>query len=99
MQKVVDGNATYYNVFGEHNKPSGSYTGNDSSGERIVSVGGAGNVLLVRRGVTCYFISANGYHPENGSSSTATFVDGVLTIKSNDNILNNSGVTYYYYVL
>ena len=99
LQKVVDGNATYYNVFGEHNKPSGSYTGNDSSGERIVSVGGAGDVLLIRRSATCYFISANGYHPADGSTSTATFVDGVLTIKSNDDILNNSGVTYYYYVL
>lgn len=99
LQKMVEGEPNVYNVYGEHNKPSGSYAGISSSGERIVSVGGAGDVLLVRRGRACYFISADGYYSANTNYTTATFVDGVLTIKSNDNILDNDGVTYYYTVL
>lgn len=39
LQKMVDGTATYYNIFGEHNKPYGSYTGNGSSTERVIDLG------------------------------------------------------------
>ena len=39
LQKIVDGTPIYYNVFGEHNKPSGEYTGNGSSTERVINLG------------------------------------------------------------
>lgn len=39
LQKMVDSHAEYYNIFGEHNKPSGSYTGNGSTAERVIDLG------------------------------------------------------------
>lgn len=44
-----NGVGTEYNIFGEHNKPTGSYTGNYTSGQAIreVITGGLGNGLLL----------------------------------------------------
>ena len=90
-----------YNLFGEHNKPSGSYTGNGSSTDRTIQVGGSGDVLMIRKGFTCYFVTPDGiyYTGEEKSSTGTKFVDGVLTIFKNDDILNVSGQSYYYQVL
>ena len=98
----VSSKDTYYIIYGQHNKPSGSYTGNGSSAERKISVGGAGDVLLVRLGRMCYFVTPEGVTYSTGgaadTSYTITFIDGVLTIPGESN-LNNSGQSYYYQVL
>ena len=102
LQKVVNGTSTLYNVYGQHNKPSGSYTGNGSTSARTVQVGGAGDVLLVREGKMCYFVTPEGVTYSTGGAAnttyTITFIDGVLTIPGESN-LNNSGKAYYYQVL
>ena len=101
LQKVVNGTSILYNVYGQHNKPSGSYTGNGSTSARTVQVGGAGDVLMIRRNRVCHFVSADGVNYTGGSSGTTgtTFADGVLTIGSSDDELNVSGEAYYYTVL
>lgn len=107
LQKMVDGTATYYSIFGEHNKPDGSYTGNGSSTSRTIDTGGSGNVLLICGGGTGYMalvtpagcIFKKGTTLSGASTGVATFEDGVLTIKSTDACLNTSSKTYTYYVL
>ena len=102
LQKVVNGTSSLYNVYGQHNKPSGSYTGNGSTSARTVQVGGSGDVLLVRQGKMCYFVTPEGVTYSTGGAAnttyTITFIDGVLTIPGESN-LNNSGQAYYYQVL
>ena len=103
LQKVVNGTSTLYNVYGQHNKPSGSYTGDGRSAERKINIGGAGDVLLVRSGMVCYFVTPDGiYTHDSDSSSTyggTTFIDGVLTLGQIEKNLNINGRSYYYTVL
>ena len=102
LQKVVNGTSSLYNVYGQHNKPSGSYTGNGSTSARTVQVGGSGDVLLVRQGKLCYFVTPEGVTYSTGGAAnttyTITFIDGVLTIPG-ESSLNTSGKAYYYQVL
>ena len=102
LQKVVNGTSSLYNVYGQHNKPSGSYTGNGSTSARTVQVGGSGDVLLVREGKMCYFVTPEGVTYSTGGAAnttyTITFIDGVLTIPG-ESSLNTSGKAYYYQVL
>jgi hypothetical protein len=66
-----------------------------------VQVGGLGDVLMVRKGLTCYFVTPNGvyYTGADKSSTGTTFTGGVLTIGGSDNELNANGQAYYYQVL
>ena len=106
--KFVDFKDGYYTScknYGEHNKPNGSYTGNGSATSRTIATGGISRLLLIRYADTMVLVSPAGAVCKNGTSITAlsrdvvSFDDGVLTM-STDNILvnQNSGV-YYYYVL
>ena len=102
LQRKMPGvSVKYYDLYGEHNKPSGSYTGNGSATDRVIQVGGSGDVLMVRKGFVCYFVTPNGIYYTGGekSSTGTTFADGVLTIGSSDDELNVSGEAYYYTVL
>jgi len=46
VSTTVSGKLTTYNLFGEHNKPTGTYTGNSAA--RTIDVGGAGNFLVIK---------------------------------------------------
>lgn len=108
----VDGTLKWNNgnIFGEHNKPSGSYTGNGSSTTRevniysnvsirnmILAIKGGGHLTLVSNaGVLC--VSSTGTSMSVGVDK-AMFNNGILTLKTNYDCLNKSGETYYYQVL
>lgn len=98
----VNNTQTKYYLFGEHNKPSGSYTGNGSA--RTIDVGGIGKVLRIV-GNGCYaLVTHNGAFVSNGSTVTAekelTCNDdtGKLEIPASSK-LNTSGKLYYYQLL
>jgi hypothetical protein len=99
----LNGNSTYYDLFGTHNKPSGTYTGNGSD-TRSITVGGVGNVLLVyQTSIQAWgLVTSKGICTVAGDDNivgfddTITFKDGVLKTRGD---LNLSGKTYYYQVL
>lgn len=100
-----------YNIFGEHNKTRGSYTGNGSATARQIDTGGLGNCALL--------FNANGSKPSfailtphggfyketNGTSlvgfveGTANFTEGIINLATAIAIFNESGSRYYYQVL
>lgn len=108
LKARFNGENRYYNIFGEHNKPTGSYIGNGSSESRTVEIGGVGAVLLVV-GSNGYlsFVTASGAFGITGTSTSMTVLkksecalsNGVLIIASTSNFLNASGETYYYRLL
>lgn len=99
-----------YRIFGEHNKPSGSYTGNGSSATRTIDIGGVGNILYITSPYGFGFVTADGgffiqasydtsSYVVSYSSSYIKFVDGVLTIKTSNSYVNSSSYAYTYRVL
>lgn len=95
-------------IFGEHNKPTGSYTGNGSATTRTIDVGGVGGWLGVCSGSYIIgIITQNGAMFFNTTNSTvkcfpvaqAKYMSGVLTISSTDDFLNKNGSAYHYQVL
>ncbi len=97
---------TYHDLFGEYNKPAGTYTGNGDATSRTINTGGIGNWLALRTftdviGLVCptgAIMFSNGT-AKFLSSTSIKFQSGVLTIASADNSVNKSSTTYGYYVL
>ena len=95
---------TTYTLHGTHNKPSGSYTGNGSSESRTISTGGIGNVCFIwGYGYSGYVTPAGMFSISTTSSGyyyspDITFKDGAITMASESNYVNKSGVTYNYQV-
>ena len=107
----VDGTLKWNNgnIFGEHNKPSGSYTGNGSATERKIATGGLGSVIAIFAGNGSYWGIASrhgGVFFPNVTNGTIKvfdgciyFYEGSLAMVSNSTVFNASGVTYNYQVL
>lgn len=101
---VSSGVGKFYNIFGEHNKPSGSYTGNGSATSRTINIAsiGAGILIISDNGMAIVTsagaIMGYGTTISGLGSGTVTFKDGVLTLKTADNKLNANGVYYDYQV-
>ena len=98
----------YYNANGwtgwktmdtAENRPNGSYTGNGDATTRTVDTGGTGNVCLIYSGSGNMLVSYHGAYFNETWKSTINFRGGVLTIVSNDTLVNANGTTYYYQVL
>ena len=106
---TVDGTSQKdYNIFGEHNKPSGSYTGNGDATRRTINVGGIGNILAITYDGHFVFVHSKGAFGtytdgrttmESFNADTVSFNNGVLTIKSASGFLNGGACQYVYYVL
>lgn len=110
ISNSVNGVGKGYRIFGEHNKPTGEYTGNGSATTRtitistdavirnmILAIKGGGHLTLVSNaGVLC--VSSTGTSM-SVDVDKATFNNGILTLKTNYDCLNKSGETYYYQVL
>lgn len=102
------GSESNYKLYGEHNKPTGSYTGNGTSTSRTIDVGGIGQPLLIisPKG---YFalVTSNGCITGLSTSTTVSaipsaeckFDGGILTIASTKANINANGATYYYRLL
>lgn len=91
-------------MFGEHNKPTKTYTGN--GGSQTVQIGGIGIVawLVSSNGLQGY-VSKNGFMGMNSNgqasnqvASFITFENGVLTL-NNGGLCNASGIEYTVQVL
>jgi hypothetical protein len=99
-----EGNSVSYNIFGEHNKPTGFYSGNGSAEQRTIPIGGVGSILWIKSAKYLTFVwnfggftldGVNGsvkFHP----SSQLDFEDGVLTIASTHSAINDSTNVHYY---
>ena len=95
-----------YRLFGEHNKPSGSYTGNGSVTERKITIGGVGKWLFIKNpnhGMAivndCCAYVATGSIWGVQQWAQCRFENGVLTLATTNNVLNANGNTIYYDVL
>lgn len=94
----------WFDVFGSHNKHTGSYTGNGSATERTIDTGGYGGILTIRSTQGIAFVTVFGTFCITNSGTvkyiTNTSWDGYkVTISTDDALLNGSGVTYDWYVL
>ena len=105
LQLVINGSNSY-DLFGAHNKPTGSYTGNGSATSRTISVGGIGEILVIYTGGRVGFVGYNGGVIFNYSEAKATYFTeeqinfraGVLTLASDNTQVNTNGTIYNYYV-
>lgn len=108
LQKMLNGAASYYSILGEHNKPTGSYTGNGSAEKREISIGGIGNALMLFSGeaVFCFVWGGGAIAYDTAEKSTyhftaseINFVNGILTITTLRLYVNGSGRTIKYQVI
>ena len=94
-------------LFGEHNKPTGTYTGNGDATARTIDTGGIGKCVLIcstagmviaypTGGLSCRATDNTIYRLGNGNCN---FDNNILTIASTDAVINASGITYTYQVL
>lgn len=96
-----------YKLHGEHNKTRGNYTGNGSATSRTVDTKGLGNSLLIWSEEGYCLVSTHGAIIKAHSGSTVSglaytdvaFAEGVLTIASTSNYVNENGMIYYYQLL
>lgn len=97
-----NGTSTYYTIFGEQNKPYGSYIGNGSATSRTINTGGVGNELMVWSANGCAIVTRIGAITLSGGTikgltyGEAHYMDGVLTLATTNNILNANGTATYY---
>lgn len=97
-------NGICYNIYGEHNKPTKTYTGNGY--DQTIQVGGFGSVAwVISSGGVQGFVSKNGFMGMQSNGQTFTlapsytkFEDGVLTMNSGG-ACNATGVSYTVQVL
>lgn len=101
-----DGYYTSHKIFGAHNKPYGSYTGNGSTAERIINTNGIGRGILVFSEKGTAWVSNKGAVKQlsNGTISGLSYNkviawDGTMKLYTNDEVLNASGINYDYQVL
>lgn len=99
----INGADTYYALFGQHNKPAGSYTGNGTATSRTINIGGIGEALVINGNNWTTFVGINGAVSIASDGTVVgckktelNFHNGVLTIASTSNALNYNGETYWY---
>lgn len=99
-----DHNNKGYSIFGEHNKPTGTYTGNGSAEQRTINTGGIGRVVAIYSGARMAIATGGG--TILADSSGITYIndctigsDGNINMASSHSAINQSGQGYYYEVL
>lgn len=107
LKKVVDGVGTLYPVYGKHNRPFGTYTGDGSQLVRTIEVGGNGNAIIIF-GETVkfaivtefgsYYVSNNGTAGVQDTTG-ASFGSGSVSFGGSNNVFNSNGTEYKYIVL
>jgi hypothetical protein len=108
LESVINGEAKYYNIYGDHNKPPSTYKGNGNAEGITVNIGGIGNALLIYGSGdsdgSSFIVTRSGAFGNDGSTPLAfsrdviKFESGVLTIKT-DSAYFNADSTYSYQVL
>lgn len=104
----ADGAGKAYNIYGEHNKPYGTYTGNGSTAERTIATGGLGGVVVlwcdtyvgfVFSGHGVFFGSGNTYSNYVTTDIKYAGGSGTITMTDKSDRFNGSGVEYHYLVI
>ena len=89
-------------LFSEVNKPTGTYTGNGSAESRTVQTNGVGKFVYIQssQGVAILTGTTGVCWDTSGVRSIpyaeGHFADGIITIASDDPVLNMNGVAYGY---
>lgn len=107
LSKRVNATEDYYNIFGEHNKPSGTYTGNGSSAQREISIVGVGRVLVIEYSTYLTFAYSSGAINFDISSGTMNFIsptecryiNNKLYIATTASCVNKTNYNYTYFML
>lgn len=104
-QRVVAGVNERYSIFHTGNKPSGSYTGNGSAAERTIDTGGVGSAVLIWSGRGSVLLTYYSGLGTDGSavtpfiSSAAKIRNGIISLATDNILLNQSEMKYSYQVL
>jgi hypothetical protein len=103
FRNVVGTRGTNYYIYGEHNKPLGSYIGTGTATLRSVGTGAHSSLLMVwSENDVLAFVSPNGAFVLSGAtpgwldSTKAYYINGILRIAYDGTDLNGVGVTYNY---
>lgn len=104
---VVDGVDASYTLYGEHNKPSGSYTGNGDATIRGIPVPGLGMAVVVFSYTqdSIVLLTQGGGIIKQGtvvtaiSRDTGSYNGAEVVFATTNAALNANGVTYNYQVL
>lgn len=107
ISEVINGVWNSKNIFGEHNKPTGVYTGNGSATARTINTGGIGDCIMVwsHNGTIAIVGTAGGCigaiqgTPTGLNQENAYISNGTLIISTDSRLLNENGVYYNYRVL
>lgn len=95
------------NIYGDHNKPGGTYTGNGDATSRTIDIGGKGALLVITSDIGTALVTARGAicHERTGTAVTGVvsweveFQNGKLKITTTNTLLNKNQQKYYYQVL
>lgn len=111
IARTINGENVFYNIFGQHNKPTGTYEGKGANmQQRTINVGGIGNALMVYCNTSkklTFVTPIGGFEVDllkAGNSalslapSYASFSNGVLNINSTMH-LNTDTYEYTYQLL
>lgn len=107
-QKVsfLDTNQNVYNIYGEHNKPSGSYTGNGSVTRRTIAINAIGKrVSITGSNGTMAELNEKGGYYKSGTTmvafdvNTAYFSGVDIVLNTAIDALNANSITYTYQTL
>ena len=107
MYTFTDVDNNVLDIHHEGTKPFSEYTGNGSETERVIDTKGIGRMLMIYHGEHILLVTPKGALKvvlTDGtmawvSSSNIYFVDGKLTIASDNEAFNKANETYYYQVI
>lgn len=112
LYDTVDGVVEKYFLYGEHNKPSGTYSGLPTNTTREVTLASTGSAVLIHtyvdstvpaiaivtsHGYVWWYRGNTGNNPDE--MKLCTFENGILKIKTGASLVNSSGAVYRYHVL
>ncbi len=103
----ADSDSNIRDIHHEGVKMFGDYLGNGSNAERVIDTKGIGKLLLVYSTTSLCYVTpkgANVTHLDTGEmswidSAKVYYVDGKLTLHTNNEAFNTNGETYYYQVI
>lgn len=104
--KVKLNGGSYYDILHTGNKPSGSYKGTGDATTQVIDTKGTGKGIFIYGGGLGAIVAPNGavcWITGNGTVTTLSntevaFANGVLTIATASNYVNNATITYTYQV-
>ena len=102
-----DGTETFYDIWGEHSKPKGNYSGNGSTTSRTINIGAYGVGLMITSSQAVTIVGRGGAIIKKNTATSVTllknteasFYQGVLTLATSDVGINGNAVAYTYQLI